>query len=55
MQEVGDHPFLLGLKQVFTNELSIYFVMPFIDGPTLQQVIDKEGLLSEEIVRFYMV
>jgi serine/threonine protein kinase len=34
-----DHPFLIGIDYMFMNELRIYFVMPFVEGGELFDII----------------
>ena len=50
-----DHPFLIGIDYMFMNELRIYFVMPYIQGGELFDVILQQKKLTEDTIKFYAV
>jgi serum/glucocorticoid-regulated kinase 2 len=48
-----DNPFLINLIYLLQNELRLYFVMPFINGGELFQILKKKKRLDEETIKFY--
>ena len=42
------HPGIVRVYDVFEENDTAYFVMDYIDGPTLSDIVAKEGALSEE-------
>ena len=41
------HPGIVSVSDVFTDNNTAYFVMEYIDGPSLEDIIKKEGPMSE--------
>lgn len=47
------HPNIVEVRAVFEENNTAYLVMEFLDGPTLQELIEKHGALSQaEAVRY---
>ena len=42
------HPGIVSVSDVFEENGTAYFVMDYIDGPSLSEVVKREGRLSEE-------
>lgn len=51
----ADHPFLVGMRYVFSTELRIYFVMRFIRGGELSRHLKRKERFKEDQARFYAV
>mmetsp|Transcript_13875 Transcript_13875/g.10006 ORF Transcript_13875/g.10006 Transcript_13875/m.10006 type:complete len:192 (+) Transcript_13875:802-1377(+) len=49
-----DHPFIISMEYVFQNEYRIYFLMQFIPGGELFNLLDQKKFLSEDEARFYI-
>lgn len=47
------HPNIVSVHDVFEENGTAYFVMDYIDGPSLANVVDTRGPLPEETVRRY--
>jgi hypothetical protein len=47
------HQFLVGLDFLFTSELRLFFVMPFIPGGELYRFFKVQKRFSEDQVKFY--
>lgn len=50
-----DHPFIISMEYVFQTEYRIYFMMDFIKGGELYQILAEKKFLSEEEAKFYVV
>lgn len=48
------HPNIVGFDEVFEANNTAYYVMEFIEGPSLRDYIEKHGALSEEETRKIM-
>ena len=51
----ANHPFLANMLYFFTTEARLYFVMPFIGGGEMSEVLKKEKKLSEKMTKFYVI
>ena len=49
-----DHPSIVKVIDMFDENDTSYIVMPFIEGPTLQQLVDQEGKLGYEVAVNYI-
>ena len=51
------HQFLVGMEYLFQNEHRLYFVMPFVKGGELYQIVQEqaERRFEEHAVIFYAV
>ena len=47
------HPFMLGMKYLFTSNERLHFVMPYILGNNLYQILLKKKRLDERVIKFY--
>ena len=50
-----DHPFIMGMDYLFQNDLRLYFVMPFVQGLNLGDLIGikKKSPFKEKDVKFF--
>ena len=48
-----DHPFICGMDYFFQTQERLYFIMPYIKGGELFQILRQRQRLPESIVRFY--
>ena len=55
MLEILDSPWLVRLEHSFQNDYKIYFVMEFVKGGDLFNLIANERKFKEDQVRFYIV
>jgi serine/threonine protein kinase len=51
--EEAKHPFISQLKYAFQSETKVYYVMDYLRGGELFQLLRKYGCFQEEHVRFY--
>lgn len=51
LEKLGKHPQIPDLFAYFTHENRQYLVQEFIDGQTLQQELDNQGVYSENAIR----
>jgi serine/threonine protein kinase len=49
-----DHPNVVRVMDVFTENNTAYMVMPFVEGFTLQQVVERHGTLSYDTAVNYI-
>lgn len=49
-----DHPHIVKVTDVFDENQTAYLIMPFVQGVTLQSMVEKEGVLSYEMGVNYM-
>ncbi len=49
-----NHPNIAKIVDIFQENNTVYIVTPFIEGETLQELVDKNGKLSFEIAINYM-
>jgi len=49
-----DHPNIVRVIDMFEENDTSYIVMPFIEGTTLQQLVEKEGTLAYEVAVNYI-
>jgi len=54
MAQVAEHPNVIDIKDIGSHEGSDYFVMPFITGGTLKEVLGSTGPLNLEKVVHYL-
>ena len=56
IMQTTKHPFLCQMKYFFQTEERLYFVMPYIGGGNLYQLMQREGQqLTEQAIRFYAI
>jgi serine/threonine protein kinase len=49
-----DHPNIVKVVDIFRENNTAYLVMPFIEGQTLQQLVEQEGRLEYEVAVNYI-
>ena len=49
-----DHPNIVKVTDIFQENNTAYMVMPFVDGQTLQQMVDEKGRLNYETAVNYI-
>ena len=49
-----DHPFLVKLYWAFQTSHNLYFVMNFVSGGTLKDLIKKHKRFSQDAMVFYI-
>ncbi|GHT39373.1 hypothetical protein FACS189437_02550 [Bacteroidia bacterium] len=49
-----DHPNIVKVMNVFDENNTSYMVMPFVEGKTLQQVVEKQGKLNYDMAVNYI-
>ena len=49
------HPFLVSLDYIFQSDTKIYFVMTFVKGGELYQLLSKEKWFTEQRAKFYAI
>lgn len=48
-----DHPFLASLDYVFQTDGKLYFIMKFVRGGDLQNLLRQAKKFDEDVVKFY--
>ena len=50
-----DHPFLVGMKYIINTDDHVFFVMDFVRGGELWQLLDDKIKLPEDHAKFYVL
>ncbi|KFO37882.1 protein kinase C iota type-like [Fukomys damarensis] len=53
LQQISNHPFLVGLHSCFQTESRLFFVLDYVNGGDLMFHMQKQRTLPEEHARFY--
>ena len=53
MAKVAEHPNVIDIKDIGVHERTDYFVMPFVTGGTLKEVLERMGPLNLEQAIYY--
>ena len=54
IMEKCDHPFLIELEYILNTEEDLFFVMPFITGGNLHQLLQIKQRMPEAEIKFYV-